>query len=86
LPLRIFLAGASGHSELHAHQRADPARGHPQAARPDGVVVRYGQFYGPGTCYETGKPSPPAIQIDDAARRTLPALEAPSGVMVIAED
>jgi hypothetical protein len=27
-----------------------------------------------------------SIQIDAAARRTLPALEAPSGVMVIAED
>jgi hypothetical protein len=51
-----------------------------------GVVIRYGQFYGPGTFHETGKPAPPSIQIDDAARRTLPALGAPSGVVVIAED
>jgi len=51
-----------------------------------GVVIRYGQFYGPGTFYETGKPSPPSIQIDDAARRTLPALDAPSGVIVIEEE
>jgi len=51
-----------------------------------GIVIRYGQFYGPGTFYETGKPSPPRVQIDDAARRTLPALDAPSGVIVVEEE
>jgi nucleoside-diphosphate-sugar epimerase len=51
-----------------------------------GGVVRYGQFYGPGTYYEDGPPEPPRIQIDAAARRTLPALEAPSGVITIVED
>ena len=44
-----------------------------------GVVVRYGQFYGPGTYWEDETPPDPRIQIDDAARRTLPALEAEPG-------
>ncbi len=50
-----------------------------------GVVVQYGQFYGPGTFYETQQPPPPAVHVDDAARRTVPLLERPSGVVVIAE-
>jgi len=51
-----------------------------------GVVIRYGQFYGPGTYYETDLPSPPRVQIDDAARRTLPALDQPSGVLIVTDD
>lgn len=52
----------------------------------DGVVIRYGQFYGPGTYFETRKPPPPLIHIDDAARRTVTALDAPSGIIVVADD
>lgn len=50
-----------------------------------GVVIRYGQLYGPGTYYETDKPSPPRIQIDEAARRTVPILAAPSGIVAVVE-
>lgn len=50
-----------------------------------GVVLRYGQFYGPGTYYEEDPPDPPRIEIDEAARRTLPSLKAPTGTIVIAE-
>ena len=50
-----------------------------------GVVIRYGQLYGSGTYYETEKPDPPRIQVDDAARRTVPILEAPSGIVEIIE-
>jgi putative NADH-flavin reductase len=50
-----------------------------------GVVIRYGQLYGPGTYYETQKPSPPRIQIDEAARRTVPILAAPSGIVEVVE-
>jgi hypothetical protein len=50
-----------------------------------GVVIRYGQLYGPGTYYETEKPSPPRIQIDEAARRTVPILAAPSGIVEVVE-
>jgi nucleoside-diphosphate-sugar epimerase len=51
-----------------------------------GVVVRYGRFYGPGTYSGEEPPDPPRIHVDEAARRTLPALDAPSGVVVVAED
>jgi uncharacterized protein YbjT (DUF2867 family) len=51
-----------------------------------GVVLRYGQFYGPGTYYPDQPPEPPRIHLDAAARRTVDALEAPSGVLTIVED
>ena len=50
-----------------------------------GVVLRYGQFYGPGTYHEQA-PSPPRVHVDEAARRTVEALAAPSGVLTIVED
>jgi nucleoside-diphosphate-sugar epimerase len=50
-----------------------------------GVVIRYGQLYGPGTYFETDKPAPPRIQIDEAARRTVPILEAPPGIVEVVE-
>ncbi len=50
-----------------------------------GVVIRYGQLYGPGTYFETEKPSPPRIQIDEAARRTVPILHAPPGIVEVVE-
>jgi nucleoside-diphosphate-sugar epimerase len=53
-----------------------------------GVVVRYGQLYGPGTFYEDEErpPDPPRIHVDEAARLTVPLLDAESGVVVLAED
>jgi NAD(P)H-binding len=50
-----------------------------------GVVIRYGQLYGPGTYFETGKPSAPRIQVDEAARRTVAILDAPPGIVEIVE-
>jgi uncharacterized protein YbjT (DUF2867 family) len=51
-----------------------------------GVVLRYGSFYGPGT-YSDGAelPPPPRIHVEEAARRTIESLDAPSGVIVVAE-
>ena len=45
-----------------------------------GVVLRYGLFYGPGT-YEGEEPpeSGPRIHVDEAARQTVEALDAPPG-------
>jgi uncharacterized protein YbjT (DUF2867 family) len=53
-----------------------------------GVILRYGIFYGPGTY---GGDTPPAeqprIHVDDAARRTVEALDAPPGsVFELVED
>jgi nucleoside-diphosphate-sugar epimerase len=45
-----------------------------------GVVIRYGQLWGPGTYYETTPPARPRIHLDDAARLSVLALEAPPGV------
>ncbi len=51
-----------------------------------GVVVRYGQLYGTGTFYESEPPDPPRINVADAARRTIPLLTAPSGIVVLTDD
>ncbi|MEV0355757.1 NAD-dependent epimerase/dehydratase family protein [Nocardia sp. NPDC050697] len=48
-----------------------------------GVVLRYGQLYGPGTYYEAEPPAHPRIQVDEAAARTVALLDAPSGIVVL---
>jgi nucleoside-diphosphate-sugar epimerase len=50
-----------------------------------GVVLAYGQFYGPGTYHEAQIPDEPRVQIDHAAARTAELLDAPSGVVVITD-
>jgi nucleoside-diphosphate-sugar epimerase len=51
-----------------------------------GVVLRYGRLYGPGTYHEQAPPQPPRVHVDEAARRTVDALAAPSGVLEIVEE
>jgi nucleoside-diphosphate-sugar epimerase len=51
-----------------------------------GLVLRYGRLYGSGTYFEGDAPLPPRIHVDEAARRTVSALDAPSGVLTIVED
>ena len=51
-----------------------------------GVVVRYGQLFGPGTYYPVMPPGPPRIHVDEAARRTVTLLQAPSGIVDIVDD
>ena len=48
-----------------------------------GVVLRYGQLYGPGTYHDTQKPDDPRVDIDRAAELTVGALDAPTGVVLI---
>ena len=57
-----------------------------QVLSADGVILRYGQFYGPGTYFGSNPPPPPRIRVDEAARRTLAALDAPPGVITIVEE
>lgn len=54
--------------------------------RDGGVVIRYGQFWGPGTYYPDGPPDRPRIHLDDAARQTVAALGAPAGLTLVADD
>jgi nucleoside-diphosphate-sugar epimerase len=52
----------------------------------DGVVLRYGFLYGPGTYFESELPPTPRVHIDSAAARTLEALVASTGVLTIVDD
>jgi nucleoside-diphosphate-sugar epimerase len=72
------LPGESGRAATAEHERA--------VLQADGVVIRYGQFYGPGTYYETAQPEPPRVHVDDAARQTVPAIGVPAGVTIVVDD
>jgi uncharacterized protein YbjT (DUF2867 family) len=52
----------------------------------DGVVLRYGLLYGPGTYFQDELPSAPRVHIDTAAARTLEALNAPTGIVTVIDD
>ncbi|HEX6418192.1 MAG TPA: hypothetical protein VFZ77_06840 [Acidimicrobiales bacterium] len=90
----LAAAGAAGCRRVVAQSVAWPLPGDAGAAVEEhermvldagGVVVRYGQFHGPGTYHPGGPPPGPSIHIDDAAARTLDALDAPAGVVSIAD-
>jgi nucleoside-diphosphate-sugar epimerase len=51
----------------------------------DGVVLRYGFLYGPGTYFARSRPPAPCVHIDTAAERTFGALDAVSGILTIVE-
>jgi nucleoside-diphosphate-sugar epimerase len=51
----------------------------------NGVVLRYGFFYGPGTYFDGELPAEPRVHIDVAAARTLEALDAPSGIVTVVD-
>jgi uncharacterized protein YbjT (DUF2867 family) len=50
-----------------------------------GVVLRYGQFYGPWTYWETEIPVEPRVHLDRAAELTVAALGAPSGIITLTD-
>lgn len=52
----------------------------------DGVVLRYGQLYGPGTYYPDVLPPAPRLGIEAAAVRTVAALDLAPGVYEIVDD
>jgi nucleoside-diphosphate-sugar epimerase len=55
-------------------------------AMPEGIVLRYGFFYGPGT-WSLDTPNPPAVHVDAAAQAAVLALTRGSpGIYNIAED
>jgi nucleoside-diphosphate-sugar epimerase len=50
-----------------------------------GVVLSYGQFYGPGTYNQQQPPAEPRVHIDRAAERTVEVLGEPTGIVVITD-
>lgn len=73
--------------ELPSESRRAVTAEHERAVlQAGGVVIRYGQLYGPGTYYQTAPPPPPRIHVDDAARQTLPSLAVPPGLTIVIDD
>jgi nucleoside-diphosphate-sugar epimerase len=90
----IAAAQAAGAQHLYAQsiawtlppERAATVEAHEQAIlAAGGVVIRYGQLYGPGTYYETEQPPPPKLAVYEAARRTMELLDAPSGIFELVD-
>ncbi|WP_063012199.1 NAD-dependent epimerase/dehydratase family protein [Nocardia nova] len=93
----IAAAQAAGAKRFLAQSVAWEMTGEGQAAKQfledavlgiGGVVLRYGQFYGPGTYYpeDADRPDPPRIHIAEAAARTVVALDLASGIYAVTED
>lgn len=72
------LPGDSGRAATAEHECA--------VLQAGGVVIRYGQLYGPGTYYEAAPPEPPRVHVDDAARQTVPAVGVPAGITIVVDD
>lgn len=53
---------------------------------PEGIVLRYGYFYGPGTWSRDAPGRRPGIHVDAAAHAALLALTAAPGIYNVAED
>jgi nucleoside-diphosphate-sugar epimerase len=70
--------GESRRAVIASHERA--------VLRAGGVLIRYGQLYGPGTFYPVAPPPPPRIHVEDAARLTPSALAVPPGVTIVVDD
>ena len=91
----VAAAVAAGARRFLAQSVAWELRGDAVSARSEleravlaigGVVLRYGRFYGSGTYHEDELPPPPRIHVDEAARRTVAALESPPRVLEIVEN
>lgn len=88
------LIAAAGGAKFVAQSIAVPLRGAAKRAIEDleaatlaagGVALRYGIFYGPGTYSGDEPPDPPRVHVETAARKTVEALDAPSGVIEVVD-
>jgi nucleoside-diphosphate-sugar epimerase len=50
-----------------------------------GVIIRYGQLYGPGTYHPDAPPPPPRVHVDEAARASAALLDAEPGIVEVVE-
>lgn len=71
--------------ELPPHRAGTIAEHERMVLDAGGVVLRYGQLYGPGTYYAQ-PPPPPRISVDQAARRTVALLGVAPGIYDLVED
>ncbi|MFF0492745.1 NAD(P)H-binding protein [Nocardia sp. NPDC003482] len=92
----LAAAQAAGVRRVLAQSVAWEMSGEGQAAKEyleksvleaDGVVLRYGQFFGPDTYYPdpTAYPDPPRIHIDEAAARTVIAVDLAPGLYSVTD-
>jgi uncharacterized protein YbjT (DUF2867 family) len=91
----VLAAAEAAGARLLAQSLAFPAQGAAGEAVEElerttlaagGVVLRYGIFWGPGTYGGDEVPEGmPHVHVDVAARRTVEALDAPSGVIVVTD-
>jgi uncharacterized protein YbjT (DUF2867 family) len=81
-----FIAQSIAWDQSDDARRAVTAGHERTVLQAGGVVIRYGQLWGPGTYYETAPPARPRIHLDDAARMTLASLDAPPGVTLVVDD
>ncbi len=80
-PLNLAAEGVAGRSAQGAAALEQAVLG-----LAEGIVLRYGYFYGPGTWYDTPYRAP-AVHIEAAARATMQALlKGKPGIYNIAED
>jgi nucleoside-diphosphate-sugar epimerase len=91
----VTAARASGAARFLAQSVAWEPSGESRAAKAElerlvlgigGVVLRYGRLYGDGTYYDDSLPPPPRVHVDEAAGRTAEALDAPAGIIVVADE
>jgi nucleoside-diphosphate-sugar epimerase len=93
----IAAAQAAGVKRFVAQSVAWEMSGEGQAAKEfleesvlglGGVVLRYGQLYGPGTYYPEAAnyPDPPRIHVEEAAARTVLAIDLASGIYSLTDD
>lgn len=50
-----------------------------------GVVIRYGMFYGPGTWHDQPPGASPVVHVDSAARQTVKLVDAESGIYTVVD-
>jgi nucleoside-diphosphate-sugar epimerase len=81
-----FIAQSIAWDQSDDARRAVTAGHEHTVLQAGGVVIRYGQLWGPGTYYEAAPPARPRIHVDDAARLTVAALEVPAGVTMVIDD
>ena len=76
-----FPAGAEGDSAVAAMERLAL-----ETPELDGLVLRFGRLYGPGTWHEHDLPEPPHVSVEAAAHATVAAIESgATGVLEVVD-